>query len=299
VKENPDKPINSKVNKETDINRALEKVKSGRAIELALFESKYYGIVDLDSGDMYQRETSFVSEPTYPGPGHARKYIESTLPIRVGQASEDLTLPFGLVVISGPTAVGRSSFVRALSGITRLLVVECPDSIDELKSAPIYSSVDVALLAATRQTANHGGLFALDSLRAPLFETNGPAGARGMIMAFFTQITRVSNTLARNGITLIATVNPMDDDPLVEKAFLSKLSASVPCFISLMPSGDPSRGIFEGTVSSREERVPQRFSFDSRERRAVVSEEVGFVMKFPEPDKAPLSVIQLSNIKEK
>jgi energy-coupling factor transporter ATP-binding protein EcfA2 len=281
------------------LNKALAKVKTGRAIELALFESKYYGIVDLDSGDMYQRKTSFVSEPTYPDKGHTRKYIESTLPIRVGQSNEDLTLPFGLVVISGPTAVGKSSFVRALPGITRLLVVECPDSIEELKGTPIYASVDVALLAAARQTAEHGGLMALDSLRAPLFETDGPAGARGMIMAFFTQITRVSNTLARNGITIVATVNPMDDDPLFEKAFLSKLSASVPCFISLTPSSDPARGVFEGTVSTREERVPQRFSLDSRERRSVVSEEVGFVMEFPEPDKAPLSEIQLSNVKEK
>jgi hypothetical protein len=289
-------PRKTRIDKDNALNKALLKVKTGGAIELALFESKFYGIVDLDSGDMFQRQVSFVSEPTYPEKGHTRKFVESTLPIRVGQSPEDLTLPFGLVVISGPTAVGKSSFVRALPGITRLLVVECPDSIEELKSTPLYSSVDVALLAAARQTAKWGGLVALDSLRAPLFETNGPAGARGMIMSFFTQITRVSNTLARNGITVIATVNPMDDDPLVEKAFLSKLSASVPCFISLTPS---TRDVFEGTVATREQRVPQRFTYDPREGRGVVSEEVGFVMAFPEPAKAPLSEIQLTNVKEK
>jgi hypothetical protein len=283
----------------SDYERTRRKVEQGGALELALFEPMKFGVIDLISGKMYQRSVSFIDEPTVASTVEDRTFIESSLPLSLAASDTPIPLPFGLTVVSGPTAVGKTSFLRALPDIRRLIVVECPDSIQELKTLPIYSSVDAALLASARLTITHQALYALDGLRAPLFETTGPAGSKGVIMPFFTQITRVSNALARNGLTVLATVNPMDDEPGYERAFLSKLSASVPCFISLLPECDPEHGLYTGTIATREERKPQRFTFDTRAGGRVITEEVGFTMPVSTEETAPLSNLQITHVQEK
>lgn len=179
-------------------------------------------------------------------------------------------LPLGLTVISGSTSVGKSRFLRALgtqTSLRRFRVVEPADGEDDLVGTPSFGNVDAALVAAIRThfiTIKMGGIpspVAIDSLRAPLFETTGAASSKGIIMPFFTKLTRVSETLARHGISMLATINPMEEDQKFEESFLKKLSASTSCYIELTRA---QKG-FAGSISIRPERVARAFqtSWDS------------------------------------
>lgn len=81
-------------------------------------------------------------------------------------------------------------------------------------------------------------------------------------MPFFTQLTRVSNQLARAGLTVIATVNPMNEESDFVASFLSKLSSSVPCTILLEEA--TREGRYAGSFSSRPFREPRRFLLDTK-----------------------------------
>lgn len=188
------------------------------------------------------------------------------LPLDLKGAKGAIYLPLGLTVISGATQAGKSSFLKALRTalpLIRLNVVEPHDDPDEIESTPTFSSVDSALVAAVSQAyTNPSTLMALDSLRAPLFELTGNAGSKGVVMPFFTQLTRVSNDLAMAGISLLATVNPMDEDPAYVDSFLKKLSAAMPATILInSASGKVDDRQFEGTISLRPDRTPIPFSF--------------------------------------
>jgi len=194
------------------------------------------------------------------------------LPFLLVGSRGSTALPLGITIVSGPTAGGKSSFIRALAKrmkLVRLLTVEPHDSAAEVQSAPTFSSVDGALASAVQTLyQNRDTLPVIDSLRAPLFETTGAAGSKGLSMPFFTQITRVSNALARSGLTVMATVNPMDEDSEYVKAFFSKLSASVPATILLdrvnvEGSREPTR--FTGTIQMRPNRRAMPFTYDVSE----------------------------------
>lgn len=202
------------------------------------------------------------------------KRTTSQLYIPLTDAAKGYALPLGLTVVSGPTAIGKSTFVRALSRVMlarRVLAVEPADSGDELATKlatnDLFSSTDGALMAlmssAQGELARDGALrtlLVLDSLRAPVFETDGPAGERGMIMSFFTKLTRVSNSLASSGVTVIATVNPMQEDDLVVKAFLQRLRSALPCVITLSGATISSaEETYRGTVTGRPLRQEQSF----------------------------------------
>jgi hypothetical protein len=141
-------------------------------------------------------------------------------------------------------------------------------------------------------------LVGIDSLRAPLFETTGPAGSKGVIMPFFTALTRVSNSLARNGLTLVATVNPMDDDPGYVEAFLSKISSAVPAFINVAPQSDAQRGVFTGNIATRSNRAGKTFQFDSTVNHQVEAEEIEFVVPAAEHQLARFTNLQLKTLQE-
>jgi len=190
-----------------------------------------------------------------------------------------LVLPPGLTILSGVTAAGKSALLRALrtrvdGGVIPLDIsraVEPYDDYDRDWAGGSYMSADGALIAsvvsAMRADPN-GGLPAIDSLRAPLFETNGAAGEKGIIMNFFPLVTRVHETLAAAGISVIATVNPMQSSSEFTTLFLEKLSASVSCFISLQSTEfvDGDLASASGTISMRPKRQPIAFKWSQKPR---------------------------------
>jgi hypothetical protein len=163
---------------------------------------------------------------------------------------------------------------RVAPNISRVLAVEPPDDGAELNSVPIFSTADGALCGCILGSyRNPESLYVIDSLRAPLFETSGPASKNGIIMPFFTQLTRVLNALARSGISVVATVNPMDEDPAFVKGFLAKLSASVPAVV-LLEKNDISQGFetFTGIAAVRPKRAPVSFQLTVRARGGEVAQ---------------------------
>lgn len=242
--------------------------RDSRIAEFFGFESKTRVFTFSSTGKAIQTKLEWPSEPAIT-PVQAwgnRKPVSFALPLEVEGVVQSYPLNLGLVGISGGTEAGKSTFLRALARLTpirRLLAVEPPDTPEELVDTPMFSSVDGALVEVVRNHyfVDSTVLHAIDSLRAPLFETSGPAGEKGIIMPFFTQVTRVSNALASAGITVLTTVNPMNDDPEFVKAFLKKLSASLPTTILL--EGYVKKGreeVFTGTISSRPNRAKRRFT---------------------------------------
>jgi len=229
-----------------------------------LAESHVYAQIHQNKKSFSTRKRdSHLDEPRNLGRGDIEA-IQHMLPITVGN-KKGITLPAGLIVVSGASAAGKSEFFRGIGRmitVNRVLAVEPPDDAWELENLPIFNSADAGLLSLVFSQLNGDKrLPVLDSLRESLFEINGPAGAKGIVNAFFTAITRVSNALAKNGLTVIASVNPMNKETDYVQEFLNKLSSAVPGFIVLESRLEDSRGLtFSGTVAFRPDRVPRRFT---------------------------------------
>jgi hypothetical protein len=288
-----------------NVSAELEAAASSREVaakdetEFALFEERRnIGILNVKTGKVRtRRRDGLIDQPRVNNP--RKRAFKHSLPFKVpGDDKVDL-LP-GLTVISGATAVGKSSILRDLAPqVKRILAVEAPDTIGELEgkdALPMYDSVDAAIMAGAYVALRSKTLIAIDSFRGPLFEINGAAGAKGVIMPFFTALTRVSNSLAKHGITMLATVNPMDDDPEYVRSFLSKVSSAVPCFIDLQ-AVDWRTATYSGTIQNRENRNPIPFTFG---RGAVFEEatEVRFTPPAPEQILSNLAGVQLNKLEE-
>lgn len=181
------------------------------------------------------------------------------LPLVSAGMNGDFPLPPGLTVISGATAVGKSSFLRDVANsfgsheghdrLVRLSAVEPFD--DPADIGEWYLDADDALAAAVAsQMADDRVLPAIDSLRSVLFEMSGAATSKGMTARFFTQLTRVSNALASNGRTVLATVNPMNSETDFVTEFLGRLAAALPALIVLERRDGP--GQYRGYTVSRD-----------------------------------------------
>lgn len=251
--------------------------------------TEYYAI--LEDGTVEKARPTFMA--AYDLPMDRRPLVIHSLGLDTVGA--DVGLPPGLTLVSGSTKAGKSSFGRALVErnplYKRVLVKEPYDSVDEIDDVEAYPSFDAAVAHAIMDNfARPKSLWIIDSLRGPLFETTGAAGAKGIIMPFFTALTEVSNALARCGVTIIATVNPMDTDPEYVKEFLSKLSAAGAAMISLTKT-DYKVGWYEGSVSVRDSnsdyhRADTPFSLQpasGRKSRTKTVAQNAPKMKFPAP----------------
>lgn len=238
-------------------------------LEIALFDSELkYGGLD-DKGQPYvRRRESVFDQPTSIGDKGPVRGQQCELPIRIGNSN--LILPLGLSVITGPTAAGKSTFLRKLGEqvpTDRVLAVEPHDEAGDISDLPFFVTVDAAMmfLIARQRKAFEDGIppvvSVLDSLRASVFETEGAAGEKGMVMRFFTTLTRISSTLARNGVSILATVNPLQSDAQTINAFVDRLKSSVPCVIELNSTTRSGNDVtFTGQVSVRPKRDPRPFS---------------------------------------
>jgi hypothetical protein len=283
---------------EPDVQVTGEIVPVSGITEFNLFSRKGVGMIDLKTGKPQLRVRDTRS---FDSPAINKQVLESkggrtlkfTLPFLIN-GNVGMPLPLGLTVIIGGTAAGKSSLVRKLPSAKRYLVVEPPDNQDELDNLPMFNDIDEALLFGAFEAFNSSTLIVLDSLRAAAFETEGPAGDKGIIMPFFTSLTRVSNSLAMHGISMIATVNPLQSDPLYVKAFTEKVSSAVPAFIIVE---SVNQGIFTGTVADRTQRQPLPFTFDpSMNRNFDVVSETGFVVPAHVENFSLFSEIQLNSI---
>lgn len=239
-------------------------------LEIALFDNdREYGGLDKDDNVYVRRREDVFDQPTVvKNASDMASGRQLSLPINVG--NRKLVLPLGLTVVTGGTAVGKSSFVRALSTqvITeRALAVEPHDQPEDISDLRFFVSADAALmhLVQMQRLAYAQGRPAfvpiLDSLRQAVFETTGAAGERGMVMKFFTALTRISSTLARNGLSIVATVNPLQSDAATVNAFIDRLKSSVPCVIELNGMSRSTHSVsFSGRVSVRPQRDPRPFS---------------------------------------
>lgn len=280
-------------------------------LEIALFDNdREYGGVDKDGKVYVRRRENVFDQPTVAkNASEMASGSQLTLPINVG--NRKLVLPLGLTVVTGGTAVGKSSFVRALGTqvvTERALAVEPHDQPEDISDLRFFVTADAALmyLVQLQRTAHVQGLPAfvpiLDSLRQAVFETTGAAGERGMVMKFFTAVTRISSTLARNGLSVIATVNPLQSDSATVNAFVDRLKSSVPCVIELNGMNrTPSSVSFSGQVSVRPQRDPKPFNVSwETGKTPVAPEATEFFFPLPEDQVVePMTASQRNSLQQR
>jgi hypothetical protein len=114
-------------------------------------------------------------------------------------------------------------------------------------------------------------------------------------MPFFTALTRVSNSLALHGISMVATVNPLQSDPQYVRSFIDKISSAVPAYVVV---DSVQAGVFSGVVADRTHRQPIPFTFNSNSalRGFEAVSEVDFVVPAQVENFSLFSEIQLHSI---
>jgi hypothetical protein len=255
----------------------------------------HIGVVNVKTSQISVRKRRDILDAPRVNPSLLVKQ-QYTLPFKLSTGKKGFPMPHGITVVTGGTAEGKSSLVRQLD-IPRLLAVEPPDDADELLNMRLFEEFDHALLVAVlRSFKNPLQVQSIDSLRGPLFEISGAAGPKGISMPFFTQVTRVSNALARHGISMLIPVNPLHGDPEYVAAFISMLSSAVPAMISLKGS-DAQNGVFRGVVSDRQIRSGIDFVLDVKDDNKVTSEEIDFELPPADEDEASFSELQLNQLK--
>lgn len=260
--------------------------KDSSICEMATFKDpSVYLVFDKEGNVSTRKRKDILDEPSCNLTSRTGSTVEYTLPLQVGGLKE-VTLGFGLIVVSGGTGTGKTSFIRSLSKVikvNRVLAVEPADSYEELSTIPMRYSADAAIAYLVQQfIRGNKALPVLDSLREPLFETDGSAADKGIINAFFTRVTKVSNALAQNGVTMLATINPLGDSPDFLKQFYLRLTSATPGYIILQSVEGPQDNLtYRGVVAMRPDRVERPFQLNVKIGQTPASpdaEEVSFKM---------------------
>lgn len=276
-----------------DADQELEAAVPGKIVapvpgqlEISLFsDDRSYGGLDKKSNKAYVRRRADVyDQPTVANDDGLVRGFQPTIPLLVNGVP--FLLPPGITVVTGPTSVGKSALIRALATcqtVDLALAVEPHDDPADISSTAYFDSADAALMYLVQRQrlsilANEvPPLAVLDSLRQAVFETTGAAGEKGMVMKFFTILTRVSSSLARNGISVLVTVNPLQTDQDAVKAFIDRIKSAVPAVIELQSlSRTGSRLTFRGQVSARPDRQPRGFEFTPNSDEPHVQSESGY-----------------------
>lgn len=212
-------------------------------------EMNEFGTFSFVRPDPFER----LKRPLTPKP-----YAEFSLGLQVD--GKGAALPLGLTVLTGETGVGKSELVDAVIGgskgkFEKINLIEPFDNIDEVTSISTYTHPAGALAHALRaQVVDPRSLTIIDSFRAPLFTTKGAAANKGIIAAFFVLLTNISNSLAVQGRTVVATINPMDDDTEYVTLFNKKMAAAIPSTIIVQAATD--RSVYTGTIAVRNSSSP-------------------------------------------
>lgn len=273
--------------------------KQSRVCEVKSFkDASVYLVFDKEGNASTRKRVDILDEPVCNLATLTKSTIEFELPIQV-KGLKSVTLNFGMFILSGPSGVGKSSFMRSLAkvmNINRVLAVEPADTYDELANLPIRYSADSAVAYLVQQfIKGNRALPVLDSLREPLFEIEGSAADKGIINAFFTRVTNVSTSLAQNGITMVATINPLGEDPAFLQVFYSRLKSSTPGYMILKSVEGPQDNLtYRGVIAMRPDRVERDFVFNVRTAQTGpvgqdLAEEVSFIMS-EEPSSADISL---------
>lgn len=277
--------------------RNADRLREEGNLELALFsDDRSYGGLDQKNEAYVRRRDNVYDQPTVANIGGLIRGYQPTMPFQVG--GSPFILPPGITVITGPTSVGKSSMLRELARVAKTdvaLAVEPHDDPADIADTAYFDSADAALMYLVRRQRAHiladepAPIAVLDSLRQAVFETTGAAGEKGMVMKFFTILTRVSTSLARNGISVLVTVNPLQTDPDALKAFIDRLKSSVPAVIELNSSRRDGASVsFSGSVSARPDRQARGFDFSSGGPTVAPSEEGSFEFKLTQEDEPAL-----------
>lgn len=190
--------------------------------------------------------------------GRPAKYIPATaqrVALKLTHGTQSTaTFPRGLNIIYAGTGVGKSLLMSELAKrskrIMHLKATEPHDDESEIGKRLHFAEADDALVYGMAMWARDRSLVpVIDSLRGPLFETSGSAGDKGVIMSFFTMLTKVSTALANQGCTMFATLNPMSENVDQQKVVETYLKASVPSVIQLDSIVD---NVFQGRFTMRD-----------------------------------------------
>lgn len=207
------------------------------------------------------------------------------------------TAPRGLIILYAGTGVGKSFFKNELAKrskrILPLRATEPHDDESEVEQSLDFFEADDALEYGFAMWARNREVIPfIDSLRGPLFETSGAAGEKGVIMAFFTALTKVSTALAKQGCTMIATLNPMSNNPEQQKIVETYLRASVPAVIQLNSIRD---GVFSGVLTVRDYdnyRTPTEFTMvASKSKEKLPDMDISHLISVPAPAEEPIALI--------
>lgn len=288
-----DQAVNSSLDQTPERRkRNADRLREEGNLEIALFsDERSYGGLDTSNETYVRRRENVFDQPTVANVDGIIRGYQPTMPFDVG--GSPFVLPPGITVITGRTEVGKSSLLREISRVAAIdlaLAVEPHDDPADIADTAYFDSADAAIMYLVRRQRAHilegkpAPIATLDSLRQAVFETEGAAGEKGMVMKFFTILTRVSTSLARNGISLLVTVNPLQTDPDALKAFVDRLKSSVPATIELTSSSREGGTVtFKGNVSARPERQARAFDFSAstpvkRKRKATDDGSFEFVL---------------------